>query len=304
MALKHTLLALVVVLVWSLNFVVIDLGMEGVPPLLFLALRFLVIAIPAVFFIRPPRIGWRRIVLIGLFLSFGQFVLLYVGLAVGLPPGLASLLAQTQVLYSIVLSAVFLHERPTTRQIVGVLIGMIGLVVVIAGRGLASPWIPIVLVLGSALSWAIGNTLIRHAKVQSGFSLVVWSSVVVPVPSILLSLAIDSPAVVFGALVGLSLPAILATLYSAVAASLLGYGIWNSLLARYPTSAVVPFTLLIPPLGIFIAWLVVREAPTVAQLVGGFVMLLGLAIAMLQRWWRKRNGSVGAVVDGGAPELT
>lgn len=291
MSLRHTLLALLVVVIWGANFVIIDAGQEDVPPLVFLALRFIAVTIPAVFFIKPPGIGWRTVLLIGGFLSLGQFVLLYIALALGMPPGLASLLLQTQVIFSIVISALFLGERPSRRQVIGVSIGMLGLLLVAVSHSQVAPWLPLVVTLGAALSWAIGNVLARRAKAASGLSLVVWSGLVVPIPSLALAMIVDSPAVVWESLVGLSPVAILSTLYTAIAASLIGYGIWNTLLAKYPTSSVVPFTLLVPVVGILAAWLVQGELPTLMELIGGVIMLGGLAAAVVQNWGRRRTAA-------------
>lgn len=279
---RHTLLALVVVLVWGLNFVAIDEGQADVPPLVFLALRFVLVCVPAVFFIKPPKIGWKNIVMIGLFLSLIQFSLLYLALSLGMPAGLASLLLQTQVILSVVVSAAVLRERPTKKQLSGVLIGMAGLAIVVVGYGDGAPWLPLLLTLGAALSWAVGNVLSRKAKAASGLSLVVWSGLVVPLPALALAMVVDSPPVVWHALTHLTPTALLGTLYTAVAASLIGYGIWNSLLARYPTNAVAPYTLLVPIIGILAAWALQGEQPTLTQIVGGTVMLAGLAAAVIQ----------------------
>ncbi|QHO70613.1 EamA family transporter [Marisediminicola antarctica] len=280
---RHTLLALLVVVIWGLNFVVIDAGLADVPPLVFVAIRFLLVIVPAIFFIRPPAIGWRNILAIGAFLSLGQFALLYLALALGMPAGLASLLLQTQVVLSVIVSAIVLRERPTRRQLVGIIVGMAGLTVVVVGHSAAAPWLPLVITMLAALAWAIGNVLSRRAKAASGLSLVVWSGLVVPIPSLALALLVDTPAVVIDSIVNISLVAILSTVYTAVAASLIGYGIWNSLLARYPTSSVVPFTLLIPIIGILAAWVVQGEEPTASELIGGAIMLAGLAAAVITR---------------------
>lgn len=302
MTTKHTLLALLVVTIWGMNFVVIDAGLADVPPLVFLALRFLVVALPAVFFIKPPPIGWRNILAIGAVLSLGQFTLLYVALALGMPPGLASLLLQTQVLMTVGISALVLREKPTRRQLVGTIVGTGGLAVVIVGHSYAAPWLPIVVALASALAWSVGNVLARRAKAASGLSLVVWSGLVVPLPSLALAMVMDSPAVVLDSLVALSGTAILSTIYTAVASSLIGYGIWNSLLARYPTSAITPFTLLIPPVGIVSAWLVQGEAVTVTEFIGGVIMLAGLTAAVVVRNpFRGRLPRSGPPLSGLAP---
>jgi O-acetylserine/cysteine efflux transporter len=278
---RHTLMALLVVVIWGVNFIAIDFGLDGVPPLLFLAMRFVLVAIPAVFFLKPPKIGWRNILLIGTFLSLLQFALLYLSLSLGMPPGLASLLHQSQVVLTVVVSAIVLRERPTRRQLIGIIVGMTGLAIVVVGHGQAAPWLPVVILLLGSLSWAIGNVLSRRVKAKASLSLVVWSGMVVPIPAFALSLLIDSPPVVFDAIAHLNWVNILSTLYTAVLSSLVGYGIWNHLLARYPTSAVVPFSLLIPIVGIVSAWIVINERPTLTEIVGGAVMLVGLAIAVL-----------------------
>ncbi|MET1053556.1 MAG: EamA family transporter [Mycetocola sp.] len=301
MTLRHSLLALLVAVIWGFNFVIIDEGLAGVPPLVFVALRFVLVAIPAVFFLRPPAIGWRNILAIGTFLSLGQFCLLYIALHLGMPAGLASLLLQTQVMLTIIISAGFLGERPTRRQLIGIVVGTIGLGVVVVGHSVAAPWVPLIVTLGAALSWSIGNVLSRRAKAASGLSLVVWSALIVPIPTFALALLLDGPDTVFGALSSLSLVAILSTLYTAVAASLIGYGIWNTLMAKYPTSAVVPFTLLVPVIGIVSAWLVQGEIPTVSELIGGAVMLSGLALAVI-RFRSIRRGSLEVPGPGSGTE--
>ena len=239
--------------------------------------------IPAIFFVKRPGIGVKNVVLIGLFLSLGQFTLLYLSLALGMPPGLASLLVQTQIVLSVAISALALRELPTRRQLIGIVIGMIGLAVVVVGHIASAPWLPVVIALLAALSWAIGNVLSRRAKAASGLSLVVWSGLIVPIPSAALALVVNGPHAVGFALTHLSIAAILSTIYTAVFASLVGYGIWNSLLTRYPTSAVVPFTLLVPVIGILAAWLVQGEIPAGTELLGGAIMLGGLAAAVITR---------------------
>jgi O-acetylserine/cysteine efflux transporter len=290
---RHAMLALLVAVIWGLNFLAIRFGVDDVPPLLFLAIRFLLVSIPAILFFKPPAIGWRNIVLIGAFMSLGQFSLLYVSLALGMPPGLASLLLQTQVVLTVIVAAIALRERPTRTQLLGIVIGMVGLAVVVISHGAVAPWLPLVIILLAALSWAIGNTLSRRAKAASGLSLVVWSGAVVPIPAFALSLLIETPPVVFEALSHFTLGAVLSTLYTVIFASFVGYGIWNTLLARYPAGAVVPFTLLVPIVGIVSAWLVLGELPTALELIGGAVMLTGMAIAVIR--WR---GSVPSVTGG------
>ncbi|MRJ99947.1 EamA family transporter [Aeromicrobium sp. S22] len=283
MSLKHSLLAVLVMVIWGANFVVIDEGLDDVPPLLFLAIRFVLVAFPLILFIPRPKASWRVVVAVGTLMSLGQFSFLYVALDLGLPAGLASLILQAQVIFTIVIAAVVLKERPTSRQAVGAVIGTVGLVVVIIAHGASSPVVPVLVMLCASMSWAAGNVVARSAGVASGLSLVVWSALVVPIPALLMSLAIDGGHEVGHALTHLSGTAIASTAYTAIGASLIGYGIWNSLLARYPAGAVVPFVLLVPVIGIAVAWAVQDEVPTVLEVIGGVVMLAGVAAATISR---------------------
>lgn len=296
MNIRHSALAVLVAVLWGLNFVAIDFGLHpasgngngsggaaDVPPLLFVAIRFVLVVFPCIFFVRKPDVGWKAIVGVGLFMSAGQFGLLYLGMALGMPAGLASLVLQAQVLLTVLLAARFLGERPSRRQVTGVVLGVAGLALVAVGRSLVAPVVPLMIVLAAALSWAAGNIIARKAKAASGLGLVVWSGAVVPLPLAGLSLIVDGPAAVVGTLADLQPATILSALYTALFASLVGYGIWNRLLSLYPSSAVVPFTLLVPVVGMTAAWLLMSEVPTTAELAGGLLLLGGVATAVLQR---------------------
>jgi O-acetylserine/cysteine efflux transporter len=276
---RHRLLAALVALIWGCNFIVIDWGMEGVPPLLFLAIRFVFVIVPAIFFIPRPDAPWRFILGVGAFMSLGQFALLYTSLHLGMPPGLAALVLQAQVIFTMLIAAGVLREIPAPAQLAGGIVGSIGLAVVALGREGSVPLLALVLCLGAALSWGIGNVISRASGIKGGLALTVWSALIVPVPLVALSLVIDGPAAVATALGGFGIEAVVSTLYTTVLASLVAYGIFNSLLSSYPAAAVVPWILLVPVVGIAAAWLVVGEVPNTAELVGGALMLTGLVVA-------------------------
>jgi O-acetylserine/cysteine efflux transporter len=286
---KDAVLAITVALIWGMNFVVIDEGLGDLPPLLFVALRFVVVLLPAVFLIPRPNVPWRTLATVGLFLCVGQFGLLYTALAIGMPAGLASLVLQAQVLFTVALAAARLHERPTARQVVGTVVGAFGLALVASGRSAETPLLGLLLTLAAAMSWAMGNIASRRAAVASGLSLTVWSAIFVPIPLFALALAVNGPGEVATALTHITLGNVLSTVYTAYLASLVGYGIWNSLLARHPAALVVPFTLLVPPVGLLTAWIVQGEEPGPAEAVGGLVLLVGVAITAISRSARVRR---------------
>ncbi|MDQ6715303.1 MAG: EamA family transporter [Actinomycetota bacterium] len=278
---RHALAAALVAVIWGANFVVIDAGLHDMPPLTFVALRFLAVLVPAIFVIRRPDVPWRDILLVGAFMSLAQFGLLYTSLHVGMPPGLASLVLQVQVMFTVIIAAVLLHERPTVRQQAGIVIGLVGLTVVALGRDTQTPWLALLLCVGAALAWASGNVVARRVGARSGLGMTVWSALVVPVPMLGLSLLLDGPEAVGAGLRHADLVTLGSTLYTAYLCSLFGYGVWNSLLARHHASAVVPFTLLVPVSGIATAWVVRGERPTAGTVVGGLLLMLGVVVTMV-----------------------
>ncbi|MDZ8201088.1 EamA family transporter [Microbacterium sp. SSW1-59] len=290
---RDMILAAGVAAAWGLNFLVIDGGMGGIPPLLFVAVRFAVVALFIVVVPRPAA-SWRTIVGVGLFMSLGQFGLLYTSMALGLQPGLAALLLQAQAVFTVVIAAGVLHERPTPSQATGVVLGVVGLGVVAAGRGGEAPAITVALALAAALSWAIGNVISRRAGIVTGrgrwgaLSLTVWSATVVPVPALVLAVAVDGPLAVSAGLAAFGPAAALSTLYTAGLCTLVGYAVFNGLLARNPSAAVVPWVLLAPVVAMVAAALLLGDIPTPAEIGGGALLVMGVLITAIPPRTRRR----------------
>lgn len=287
---KDQALAALVAVIWGFNFVVIDWGMGDVPPLLFLAARFLAVIVPAVFLLAPPPVPWRTVAAVGVFMSLGQFGFLYVAMDVGMPAGLAGLVLQAQVVLTILIAAVVLRERPTGPQAIGVLLGAAGLVVVGFGRGGHVPLLALGLCLMGALMWAIGNVVSRASGATGGLALTVWSALVVPVPLIALAVALDGPGVLADGVAAFGWKAAVSTLFTAGLASLVGYGIFNGLLSRNSPASVVPWVMLVPPVAIGSAWALLGEVPSTGELVGGAILVVGVLVAQ-RRTTRRRTVS-------------
>lgn len=280
---RDSLLAALVAVIWGCNFIAIHVGLQDVPPFLFLAIRFALVAFPLVLFIPRPQASWHVVVGVGLFMSFGQFGLLYLSMALGMPAGLAALVLQAQVIFTILIAWGVLGETATSRQMLGALIGSAGLAIVGWGFHHDAPVVPLLITVAAALSWAIGNVIARAAKVSSGLSLVVWSALVVPVPCLVVSYWIDGPAEISAALGRFGWEEWISTLYTVVLSSLVGYTIFNGLMARHPAASVVPWILLVPPVGVLSAWLALGEVPSPMEWLGGTVMMVGVATATLTR---------------------
>lgn len=294
MPVRHILLAVAVAAVWGVNFVVIHVGLDSFPPLLFAALRFLAVALPAVFFIQRPPVPVRYVAGVGLFLSAGHFGLLFSAMEAGMPAGLASLVLQLQAAFTVLLAVGLLAERPRPAQLAGVAVALAGIGVIVLGRTAEVPLLALLLTVGAAASWGLGNVITRVAQAPDALALVVWSSLVPPIPLLALSLALEGPAQMRAAVTGADLGGLLALGYIVVASTFFGFGVWAWLLRRHEASKVAPFTLLVPVFGITTAWLALGEEPNAAEAAGAIVVLAGLALTTGAL--RRRGGRAAAAV--------
>jgi O-acetylserine/cysteine efflux transporter len=274
---RHAALAVAVAVVWGVNFVLIDVGLDTFPPLLFVALRFGLTAFPAVLFIARPPIPLRYVAGVGLFIGAGQFGLLFVGMHLGMPAGLASLVLQLQAPFTIALAVGFLGERLNRGQVAGGLVALSGMVVIASGRAEGVPLGALLLCVGAGFCWAMGNVVTRLAQAPSAAALLVWSSLFAPLPLGLLSLGLEGPSAIGTAFTHVTAGSLLALAYIVVLATGFGFGSWTWLMRRHPASRVAPFTLLVPPVGIVSAWIALGERPNAAELAGALVVLAGLA---------------------------
>jgi O-acetylserine/cysteine efflux transporter len=285
---KDLLLALVVVLAWGVNFVVIKVGLHGVPPMLLGALRFTLAALPAVFFVKRPNLPWRWLFAYGATISFGQFAFLFSAMYVGMPAGLASLVLQAQAFFTLMFAAVFLHERFRLPNIAGLLIAAAGLAVIGLQGGHAMTLAGFALTLCAACMWALGNIVTKKVGKVDLVGLVVRGSLIPPLPFFALSYAFEGPQRIVAALSGISAMSIFAIVYLAFIATLIGYGLWSRLLSRYPASQVAPFSLLVPIVGLASASLFLDERLSVVQVVGALLVMAGLAVNVFGGWVAQR----------------
>ena len=295
MSVSHVLQALLVVLIWGVNFVVIRWGLNEVPPFLLAAARFSLVVFPAIFFIKKPNVPWRWLIAYGLFNSFGQFAFLFWAMKVGMPAGLASVVHQAQVFFTLIFSVLILQQRTQVTQWLGLMIAVLGLALIAYGKnvgsaaGMQMTTVGLLLNLLGAASWAMGNVVVsamRRAGIQpEPFGLVIWSSLIPILPFLLISGLFERH--VYPDWQAISWHSMVSALYLAWAATLLGYGLWSRLLSQYEPNWVAPFTLLVPVVGLLTAWLVLGERLNQWQLWGSACLLIGLAVNVLGlRAWR------------------
>ncbi|CAD6510716.1 putative amino-acid metabolite efflux pump [Paraburkholderia hiiakae] len=296
---KDLLLALVVVLAWGVNFVVIKVGLHGVPPLLLGALRFMLAAFPAVLFVKRPQMPLRWLLAYGATISLGQFAFLFTAMYVGMPAGLASVVLQAQAFFTLGFAAVFLHERFHAQNVVGLLIAAGGLALIgvqsmggtAAGGAQGMTVAGFVLTLCAACMWALGNVVTKKVGKVDLVGLVVWASLVPPLPFLALSYWMEGPQRIVAALSSIGMTSVGAIVYLAFVATLVGYSLWSRLLSKYPASQVAPFSLLVPIVGLASASLLLGEQLSAAEIGGAVLVMGGLAVNVFGGWLKQRLGA-------------
>lgn len=288
---RDLILALLVVIVWGANFTVIKLGLAGLPPMLLVALRYTFAAVPAIFFVKRPDIGWKYIIAYGMAVGVGQFSCLFYAMNIGMPAGTSSVILQSQVFFTLIFAAVLLKEHLRIFHALGVIISAIGLFFISgnigSGQMSSLPLGALFLTLLAAAFWGISNIIVRFASKQAAaqgktidmFGLVVWSSLVPPLPLFIFALILDTPETLLNIVLGLSGQSIFAILYLSFLATLFGFGLWSFLLSKYPAGKVAPLSLLVPITGLITARTVLGEQLMPIQWLGCGIIILGLIIS-------------------------
>lgn len=281
---KDLLLALVVIVVWGMNFVVIKIGLDDIPPMLLGCLRFMLAAFPAILFIKRPQMPLRWLIAYGATISLGQFAFLFSAMHVGMPAGLASLVLQSQAFFTLFFAVLFLGERLRATNLVGLVIAASGLVLIGMQGDRSMTLAGFMLTICAASMWAMGNIITRKVGKVNLVGLVVWGSLIPPIPFFALSWFIEGPQMIESALRGIGLSSIMVLVYLAFGATILGYGLWSRLLSRYPANTVAPFSLLVPVVGLTSAAWLLGEQLDGLQAIGALLVMLGLVINVSGGW--------------------
>ncbi len=277
---RHIALALLLAFFWGLNFVVIAVALADFPPLLLAALRFMLAALPVVFLPRPA-VAWPLLAAIAATLFVGQFVFLFPAMAVGMPPGLASIALQVQAFITIAISVAVLGERPTPRQLAGAAVALLGLILVGSTVGTAGVTLAgFGLLLAAAFCWASGNVLVKRAGKVDMLPLMSWLSLIAAPPLLLLSLVFEGPTAIGNAFQHANWLTVGAVLYIAFVSTTFGYAVWGHLLKLYPAAIAAPISLLVPVSGILSAALLLGERFGPLRLAGMALILLALVILL------------------------
>jgi O-acetylserine/cysteine efflux transporter len=287
--LPHALLGVAIAAVWGSNFVIIREGLEHLPPLLFAGLRFLLVFLAALLFLRRPNLAWSELAAYGLFIGVGQFGLLFLAVDGLISPGLASLVAQTQVFFTIGLAIYFNGEKVAPIQWLALMLAASGLIVIGLNNDSETTLAGLFLMLGAALCWALGNMVARRARRIDMVAYVGWSSLFAAPPLLLLSLVFEGPNAISRGLMEADLGTWGAVIWQAVGNSLFGYAAWAWLLARHPAALVTPLALLVPVFGLATSFLWLGEPMPGWKIIAAGLVMAGLALNLFWPMFANRR---------------
>lgn len=282
MSFKDSLIGFLIIIIWGVNFLAIAWGLDGLPPLLMGALRFALVFSVGFLFVKKPNIPFKWMFAYAMVISFGQFAFLFSAMSLGMPAGLASLVLQSQALFTLIFAALLLKEQVKSAQLLAMLVAGVGLYIIAStGEDTSMTLIGFILTIIGASSWALGNIVnrvINNRGFKPGIDLVIWSAWIPVIPFIISSYIIEGPELIVTSLMNFDWVSFLALCYLAIAASIAGYGLWSYLLGRYPAAQVAPLTLGVPIVGITASALFLNETISTTQWLGSSFVLLGLVI--------------------------
>jgi len=289
---RDVALALLVVVLWGVNFAVIKVGLHGISPFVLGGLRMVFTAFPAILLVERPHLPFRVFAGFALTSFLGQFGLLFLAIKIGMPSGLASVVQQSQVFFTVLLAALVFGERPRPAQLAGTFVAALGLSVIGAQSGASFPLAGFVLTILAAAVWAVGNlvsrSLSRHGPVN-GLAFVVWSALIPPVPFFALARLAEGPGTIGASFRAMDARSWAAVGYLAFGATLGGFGLWNGLLKAYPAAQVARFALLVPVIGLGCGTVFFAEPLGTAQLAGSALVVLGVGLPVAAMWVERRG---------------
>lgn len=293
LSLRHFLLAVAVMAVWGSNFVVARYALDHLPPLLLATLRFALVLVPAMFLLPRPACGWRNLGLYGVLIGVGQFGLLYIALGGHISPGLASLVVQTQVFFTVGLAMLVRGERVHRYQWLALLLAASGVGVILAHTDGTTTALGLTLMLLGAACWAGGNITATQAGPVNILAYVVWASAFAVPPLFVLSILFEGWNAMVAGVRDADALTWLAVLWQAWGNTMFGYGVWGWLLARYPAATIAPLALLVPVFGMGSSALLLSESLPAWKLGAAALVMAGLALNLLWPRWKSRRTMQG-----------
>lgn len=291
MLLSDKLAAVTVIFFWGINFYFMKLGVEEIDPMLLGCLRFIFVIFPLIFFILKPKVAWRWLLLYGFISNFAQFAFMFSAIATGLATSLIALVVQSQAFFTVLIAVFFLGEKARANQWLAIFIAIFGFILIAIGQQHSQiPLVGLLLVFASAFSWALGNIVVKKINRIDPFALVVWGNLLTPLWFLLFSYLQHDSDFILQQLHHLGWHSWVSATFLAYFATIIGYGLWVKLLAKYPAAKITPLSLGVPIISMLFAFCFLDESLNRYQWLGAVIVMLSLIIHLFgHRFLRLKN---------------
>ncbi len=275
---KDLIIAIFITFMWGVNFSFIKMGLGSLDPFMLAALRFFLCAIPLIFFIKKPSVEFKYIISYGLFFGVGLWGILYLGMYFGISAGMASIVLQLGVFFTVILSYFILKEKINIYNKIGFVCALLGIFLVFLVSDGTVTLIGVLLVILSAVSWALLNIIIKKAQTKEVFAFLIWSTLFPPIPLFFLAYLTQGEIVFVNFIQDIDIKAIISIIFQVYPTTIFGYWVWNSLLSKYPVSLVSPLSLLIPIFGLLGSFVFFNEEVGIYKILACVIIVVGLGI--------------------------
>ena len=273
---KHISIAIFIVFLWGFNFVALKITVTSLPPVFAAALRFLILSIPWIFFVKKPNISKTQFISIPLTLGVFQYSLLYYGMSLGLSTGLSAVILQTQSFFSVFISSVFMKEKLKSKEIFGLIVGAFGVLLLFLFNDGDFKIESVIVILFAAISWGVANIQLKNLGKINMISFLIWISPIAAVFLFVISILLEYEDIKKISISQLEIRVILSVLYTACLSTLIGFSLWQFLLNKYNSVKVTPFGLLVPVTGSIFGFLFLNEILEIYQIISGIIIITGL----------------------------
>ena len=282
MSTKHVVMAFIIVILWGLNFVTLKIAVLSLPPIFLAGLRFFLISFPWIFFVKKPKVSNKQFFSLPITLGVLQYSLLYYGMSTGLSVGLSAVILQTQSFFTVIMSAFLIKEKPSLNEIIGLIIGMLGVIILLTYNDGDFKLQAIFIILAAAMSWGVANIQLKNLGNINMVSFLIWISPLAAILLFIISFILEYDSLLKIDFSNIEIKVILSIFYTAYISTVIGFTMWQYLLNKYKSIQITPYGLLVPVTGSIFGYIILNEVLEIYQIISGIIIIIGLMIISIK----------------------
>ena len=282
MSTKHVVMAFIIVVLWGLNFVTLKIVVLSLPPIFLAGLRFFLISFPWIFFVPKPKVSNKQFFSLPITLGVLQYSLLYYGMSTGLSAGLSAVILQPQSFFTVIMSAFLIKEKPSLNEIIGLIIGMLGVIILLTYNDGDFKLEAILIILTAAISWGVANIQLKNLGKINMVSFLFWISPLAAILLFIISFILEYDLLLKIDFRNIEIKVFLSIFYTAYISTVIGFTMWQYLLNKYKSIQITPYGLLGPETGSIFGYIILNEVLEIYQIISGIIIIIGLMVISLR----------------------